>query len=493
MKFTFRGHKAIALCLFLSLIGVSSGFLMSKTVLAVTKSRFEQLELFNKVLFLVENQYYRPVDTSILIEGAIKGMLETLDPHSAFLNKENFEKMSMDTAGEFGGLGIEVTQKDGVLYVINPIDDTPAYYAGIKSKDKIVEIDHEPTLGMPLDHAIEKMRGKADQKIHLGIVREGFPGIKHFEIKRQIIKVKPVKLELIDNNYAFVRLTQFQKRSADSIAEALEKLAKDAKAKGGLKGIILDLRNNPGGLLDEAVDVSSLFLKEGIVVSTEGRDPNNKEIRYVNRSGFKDTETPMIVLINGASASASEIVAGALQDHKRATLMGTQSFGKGSVQQVAKIDDQNGVKLTIAQYMTSNGRKIQAVGIKPEVELDDEDPALNNGVKKGGDRYIREKDLRNHLTATIETTEEKVAREKIEKEDRIKRGKEIEEARKVAKENKEKNKDKEKDKKSETEEEEKDEIFSKYDVKKDYQVKMAVNFFKSSKVVVPEENKDAKK
>jgi carboxyl-terminal processing protease len=471
MKFRFRGHKAIGLCLLLSLIGVSSGFFMSKTVLAVTKSRFEQLELFNKVLFLVENQYYRPVDTSILIEGAIKGMLETLDPHSAFLNKDNFEKMSMDTAGEFGGLGIEVTQKDGVLYVINPIDDTPAFYAGIKPKDKIVEIDHEPTLGMPLDQAVEKMRGKANEKIHIGIVREGHQGIKHFEIKRQIIKVKPVKFELVENNYAFVRLTQFQKRSADSIAEAIEKLEKQAKSHGGIKGIILDLRNNPGGLLDEAVDVSSLFLKDGVVVSTEGRDPNTKEIRYVNRNGFKNTETPMIVLINGASASASEIVAGALQDHKRATIMGTQSFGKGSVQQVAKIDDYNGVKLTIAQYMTANGRKIQAVGIKPEIELDDEDPALNKG-KKNIDRYIREKDLRNHLTATIETADEKVAREKNEKEERIKKAKEIEENRKVSQ--------KEKDQKLEKEEE-KDEIFTKYDIKKDYQVKMAVNHFKTSK------------
>ncbi len=471
MQFKFRGHKAIVLCLTLSLIGVSSGFFMSKTVLAVTKSRFEQLELFNKVLFLVENQYYRPVDTSILIEGAIKGMLETLDPHSAFLNKENFEKMSMDTAGEFGGLGIEVTQKDGVLYVINPIDDTPAYTAGIKSKDKIVEIDHEPTLGMPLDQAVEKMRGKPNEKIHIGVVREGHSGIKHFEIKRQIIKVKPVKFEMVEESYAFVRLTQFQKHSADSISEALEKLEKEAKSKGGLKGIILDLRNNPGGLLDEAVDVSSLFLKEGVVVSTEGRDPSSKDIRYVNRSGYKDTDTPMIVLINGASASASEIVAGALQDHKRATLMGSQSFGKGSVQQVAKVDESNGVKLTIAQYMTANGRKIQAVGIKPDVEVDDEDPAKNPG-KKSVDRYIREKDLRNHLTATIETPDEKVLREKMEKEDRIKRAKEIEEQRKLSQ--------KEKDKKKE-EAEEKDEVFAKYDVKKDYQVKMAINFLQSTK------------
>lgn len=480
MKFSFRGHKALAVCLLLSLFGVSSGFFMSKTVLAVTKSRFEQLELFNKVLFLVENQYYREVDTSKLIEGAIKGMLETLDPHSAFLNKENFEKMNMDTAGEFGGLGIEVTQKDGIIYVINAIEDTPAYQAGIKNKDKIVEIDHEPTLGMSLEQAVEKMRGKADSKIHLGIVREGHSGIKHFEIKRQIIKLKPVKFEVIENNYAFVRLTQFQKKSTEYMVEALEKIQKQTKASGGIKGIILDLRNNPGGLLDEAVDLSSLFLKEGIVVSTEGRDPSTKEIRYVNRLGFKDTDTPMVVLVNGSSASASEIVAGALQDHKRATIMGSLSFGKGSVQTVAKIDDQNGVKLTIAQYMTPTGRKIQAIGIKPDVEIEEEDPAKNGGRKKT-DRFFREKDLRNHLTATIESKEEKETREKLEKEERILKAKELEEERKQLLKQSKENKDK---KENEEKTKEEEDVLKRYEAKKDFQVIQAINYLRSNKVPV---------
>lgn len=471
MNFKFRGHKALMLCLFLSLIGISSGFFMSKTVLAVTKSRFEQLELFNKVLFLIENQYYREVDTSKLIEGAIKGMLETLDPHSAFLNKETYERMSMDTSGEFGGLGIEVTSKDGVLIVINPIEDTPAFQAGIKARDRIVEIDHESTAGMHLEDAVEKMRGKANSKITIGIVREGIEGVKQFELTRRTIKVKPVKFETVDNNYAYVRLTSFQKLSAESIEEALEKMMKETSKKGGLKGIILDLRANPGGLLDEAVDVSSLFLKEGIVVSTESRDPNNKEIRYVNKSGFKDLNTPMVVLINGSSASASEIVAGALQDHKRATIMGSQSFGKGSVQTVAKIDEFNGVKLTIAQYMTPNNRKIQAIGVIPDVEVDDVDPVENPNAKKV-DRYIREKDLKNHLTATIETPEEKAQREKDEKADRIKRAKENEERRKAQKDAKSKDKEKE-------DKEDKEDPFKKLDPKKDYQVTQAIKFFKS--------------
>lgn len=470
MNFKFRGHRAIVFCLLLSIIGVSSGFFMSKTVLAVTKSRFEQLELFNKVLFLIENQYYREVDTSKLIEGAIKGMLETLDPHSAFLNKETYERMSMDTSGEFGGLGIEVTSKDGILIVINPIEDTPAFHAGIKPRDRIVELDHEPTSGMTLEDAVEKMRGKANSQITIGIMREGVEGVKQFVLTRRTIKVKPVKFETVDNNYAYVRLTSFQKMSAESIEEALEKMTKEVSKKGGLKGIILDLRANPGGLLDEAVDVSSLFLKEGTVVSTESRDPNNKEIRYVNKSGFKNLDTPLVVLINGASASASEIVAAALQDHKRATIMGSQSFGKGSVQTVAKIDEYNGVKLTIAQYMSPNNRKIQAIGVVPDVEVDEIDPAENKDGKKS-DRYIREKDLKNHLTATIETPEEKAQREKDEKAERIKRAKENEERRKAAKDDK--SKDKEKDK------EDKEDPFKKLDPKKDYQVTQAIKFFKS--------------
>lgn len=316
------------------------------------RSRFEQLELFNKVLHLVETQYYRPVSTEKLIEGALKGMMETLDPHSAFLNRDYFEKMQNDTKGEFGGLGLEVTQKDGVIYIITPIEDTPAFKAGIKPKDKLVEINHEPIVGMTLEQAIERMRGEIGQKMHLGIIREGSDKILHFNLKREIIKVKPVKHDLIQENYAYVRLTQFQKRSTESVVEALTAEKAKAEKNGGLKGIILDLRSNPGGLLDQAVDLSSLFLKEGIVVTTESRDPQNKDIRYVKKTGFKDLTTPMVILINGASASASEIVAGALQDYSRAIIMGSQSFGKGSVQTVAQLDKSTGVKLTIAQYMT---------------------------------------------------------------------------------------------------------------------------------------------
>lgn len=430
----------------------------------VTKSRFEELELFNKVLYLIESQYYRDVDTNKLIEGAIKGMMDTLDPHSAFLNKEFFTKMQNDTDGEFGGLGIEVTQKDGILYVVTPIDDTPAFKAGIRPKDKIVEINHEQIVGLTLDEAIDRMKGKPGAKIHLGIAREGEKGIKHFNLKREVIKIKPVKSALVGDNYAFIRLTQFQRRAASSIEKTLKSLKKKADKNGGLRGIVLDLRSNPGGLLDQAVDVSSLFLKEGVVVSTEARDPNNKDIRYVKKTGFKDLKTPMVVLVNGASASASEIVAGALQDHKRALIMGTQTFGKGSVQTVAKIDEENGVKLTIAQYMTPNNRKIQALGIEPDIRLSEVDAKVLS-ENKLFDQFVREKDLRNHLTATIETPEEKKQRLEDERKERAARAKRLAEANA---------KDGEKDRK--------DAIFKKYQPSEDYQVLQALNYLRSFQV-----------
>lgn len=449
--------------LIVTLLGV--GLLVGVPTMAAkkeSKSRFEKLELFNKVLFLVESQYYRDVDTEKLIQGAIRGMMNTLDPHSAFLDDDVFTKMQEDTKGEFGGLGIEVTQKDGVLIIITPIEDTPAFRAGLKAGDRIVEINHESTVGITLEEAVEKMRGKMKEKIHLGIAREGEEKIKHFELKREIIKIKSVKSNLIDKKYAHIRLVQFQKNSGLDVSKAIQKFRKKNK---NLAGVVLDLRSNPGGLLEEAVNVSSIFLKDGIVVSTEGRDPKQKEIRYVKKTGHKELDIPIVVLINGASASASEIVAGALQDSKRAIIMGTQSFGKGSVQTVAKIDSTQGVKLTIAQYMTPKGRKIQAVGIKPDIMVSDYEGKWvdENEVES---RYIREKDLRNHLTATIETAEEKKARIKREKEERQLRKKRLSELKE-----KKKNKGKKKD-----------DLFKKYNPKEDYQVMQAINYLKGFKL-----------
>lgn len=434
---------------------------------AAKKSRYEKLELFSKVLYLIESQYYREVDTEKLIEGALNGMMNTLDPHSAFLDRDIFAKMQEETSGEFGGLGIEVTQKDGLLVIITPIEDSPAYKAGIKPGDKIVEINHESMVGVTLEQAIDKLRGKTKSKIILGIAREGVDGIKNFELTREIVYLKPVKYDLLQDNFAYIRLTQFQKKSAEYISEAIVKLKEESKNKGGLKGLILDLRSNPGGLLDEAVDVSSIFLKDGIVVSTEGRDPKNKEIRYVKKSGLKELDIPMIVLINGATASASEIVSGALQDSKRALIMGTQSFGKGSVQSVAKIDEQIGVKLTIAQYMTPSGRKIQAVGIKPDVIVDEVEAEFVDNNKKES-TFIREKDLKNHLTATVETPEEKKIREAQELKERIERTERFKQLR-------------EKKKKIKAKEviSEDDEFNKKVGPREDYQVNQAINYLRN--------------
>ncbi len=463
-----HGIKTMVVVLTLSLLSISVGFYGTKTILAATKSRFEKLELFNKVLFLIEGQYYRDVDTEKLIQGAINGMMQTLDPHSAYLDKNVFAKMQEDTKGEFGGLGIEVTQKDGVLIVITPIEDTPADKAGVRPGDRIVEIDHESTIGLTLEQAVDKMRGKAKSKVSVGILREGVEGIRQFIIKRETIKIRAVKSYLIKDHFLLVRLSQFQKNGHKGIAKALKKLSKKAKKNGGAKGIILDLRSNPGGLLDEAVDLSSIFLKDGIIVSTEGRDPKNKEIRYVKKTGFKMLDLPLVVLINGASASASEIVAGAIQDHGRGIIMGTQSFGKGSVQTVAKIDKTQGVKLTIAQYMTPKGRKIQAVGITPDILVEEAEGEWLESNKRIS-RYVREVDLRNHLNATIETKEEKKLRQKREKKERLERIAKIKKLRELKKNKKKRAKMKE-------------EVYKKYDPKSDYHVAQAVNYLKSFKI-----------
>ncbi len=432
----------------------------NSTIASSQKSRFEKLELFNKVLFLIENQYYRDVDTEVLIQGAIKGMMNTLDPHSSFLDKKVFAKMQEDTSGEFGGLGIEVSQKDGVLVVTTPIDDTPAFKAGIKPGDKIVEINGDSTIGLTLEEAVHKMRGKSGSKITIGVKRENVEGIKLFTLKRKIIKISAVKSQIVRKHYGYIRLTQFQKNCTKQVIKAIKKL--HHKSKGKLEGLVLDLRFNPGGLLDEAVDLSSVFLKGGVVVSTEGRDPKHKEIRYVKKTGYKELDIPIVILVNGASASASEIVAGALQDSKRALVMGTQTFGKGSVQSVAKIDNTQGVKLTIAQYMTPSGKKIQAVGIKPDIVVDEfEGPWVEKNRKESN--FVREIDLRNHLTATIETKEEKKSRLKREKEERRRRVKNIREARKKKKVSKSKPK--------------------RYDPASDYQVIQAVNYLKSFKLI----------
>ena len=434
--------------IFLAMVGITSP-LWSKG-----NSRFSTLELFNKVLFIIEHQYYRPVDAEKLIDGAINGMVQTLDPHSTFLDEEQYSKLEEDTSGEFAGIGIEVASKDGVMIIMAVLDDTPAYRAQLHPGDKIIEINHESLLGLNLAQVMEKMRGPVKSKFSLGILREGSPGILNFELERELIKVKAVKAEILQDDFLFTRLGQFQKDVGEELSNAITKAQK--KRTTPLKGIILDLRSNPGGLLDEAVNVASIFLKDGVVVSIGPRDEKAKEIRYVKKTGFKELELPVVVLVNGASASASEIVAGALQDHQRAIIMGQTTFGKGSVQTVMKIDDKRGIKLTIAQYMTPKGRRIQALGIKPDIEFDQIAAAYN----PFGQFFVREMDLRNHLTATEETPEEKAHREALEKQDRQLRMNNMQNAQK-----------------QKTERE--NEVSGPYQPQQDYQVLQAINYLKS--------------
>ncbi|MDO9322305.1 MAG: S41 family peptidase [Pseudomonas sp.] len=324
----------------------------------------EELRTFAEIMDRIKAAYVEPVDDKTLLENAIKGMLSNLDPHSAYLDPAEFAELQQSTSGEFGGLGIEVGQEEGFLKVISPIDDTPASKAGIQPGDLIIKIDGQPTKGLNMSESVDKMRGKIGSKIVLTIVREGAPPFD-VELERAVIKVKSVKSQLLDEHYGYLRISQFQVNSGEEVGKALASLKKQNDGKK-LRGIILDLRNNPGGVLQAAVEVSDHFLTKGLIVYTKGRIANS-ELRFSADPEDASNGVPLVVLINGGSASASEIVAGALQDHKRAVLMGTESFGKGSVQTVLPLNNERGLKLTTALYYTPNGRSIQAQGIVPDI------------------------------------------------------------------------------------------------------------------------------
>lgn len=347
------------------------------------------LRTFAEVLERIKTAYVEPIDDKTLFENAIKGMLSNLDPHSSYLEPEAFRDLQESTSGEFGGLGIEVGLDDGILQVIAPIDDSPASAAGLEAQDLIIKIDDQPTKGLSLMESVEKMRGKPGTSIRLTIVREGR---KPFEVtlKRAVIKSRSVKSQLLENDYGFLRISQFQVNTGSEVEKALTSLKKENKGQP-LKGLILDLRNNPGGVLQAAVEVTDHFISSGLIVYTKGRLAN-AELRFSANAENASEGVPLVVLINGGSASASEIVAGALQDHKRAIVMGTDSFGKGSVQTVLPLNNDRALKLTTALYYTPKGRSIQAQGIVPDIlveraKLSQEDSAMG----------IKEADLVGHL------------------------------------------------------------------------------------------------
>ena len=323
---------------------------------------YKQLNLFGEVYERVRSEYVEKVSDKDLIEAAINGMLQSLDPHSSYLNADSFTEMKIQTKGEFGGLGIEVTMENGLVKVVSPIDDTPAAKAGLQSGDYISHIDEEAVMGLTLSEAVDKMRGPINTELKITVIREGQEAFD-INLKRAIIKVTSIKAKK-EEDVAYIRITSFTQKTFKNLVKEYNKLSLEMK--DNLKGLVLDLRNNPGGLLDQAVSVSNAFLERGEIVSTRGRD-NKGEQRYNASKGDITNGLPIVVLINGGSASASEIVAGALQDHKRGILMGTQTFGKGSVQTIIPVTSKGAVRLTTARYFTPSGNSIQAKGISPDI------------------------------------------------------------------------------------------------------------------------------
>ena len=351
----------------------------------------EELRGLSDVFARIKNDYVEPVEDKQLLESAIRGMLTGLDPHSAYLDPEQFKELQVGTSGEFGGLGIEVGMEDGFVKVIAPIDDTPAQRAGIQAGDLIIRLDDTPVKGMSLGEAVKIMRGKPGSDITLTVVREGEEKPLKISITRAIIKVQSVKSRMLEPGYGYVRISQFQAATGNSLMQTVSELRKEAD--GNLKGMVLDLRNNPGGVLNAAVSVSDAFLDKGLIVYTEGRVADSR-LRFNATPGDVINGAPLVVLVNQGSASASEIVAGALQDHRRAIIVGRETFGKGSVQTIVPLNNGAAVKLTTARYYTPNGTSIQAEGIAPDIRLDD----VRVSLVDSGFEPVKEANLSRHLS-----------------------------------------------------------------------------------------------
>ncbi len=393
-------HMARYVLILTTGIVVGAGITLERAVLAERKDDrketvqplpLEDLRTFTEVFGRIKSDYVEPVDDKKLLQDAIQGMLSGLDPHSAYLNPEAYKEIRIGTEGEFGGLGIEVTMEDGFVKVVTPIDDTPAKRAGIEAGDVIIRLDDTPVKGLALGEAVKMMRGQPGSKIVLTIVREGESAPLKITVTRAVIKIESVKSRMLEPGYGYVRVTQFQGNTGDSLVQALNKLKKENK--GALKGLVLDLRNNPGGVLNAAVAVSDAFLKKGMIVYTKGRIEDSK-LSFTATPPESADGAAMVVLVNGGSASASEIVAGALQDQKRAVIMGTKTFGKGSVQTILPMANGAALKVTTARYYTPSGRSIQATGIVPDIVV--EDLKLSKKDSKGLER-LREADLARHL------------------------------------------------------------------------------------------------
>ena len=393
-----RNRLIVAMAIALVVCLVVIGELAVQRAQALPDDTYKELQTFANVLAIVQKNYVEPVSTKRLINGAITGMLSSLDPHSAYLTPDLYRDLEVETRGSFGGLGIEITIKNDLLTVVSPIEGTPAYKAGVKSGDEILKIDDDFTKGMTLTDAVKMMRGPKGSKIRLTLHREGLPELFTVSVMRDVIKIKSVRAKELDHGYGYVRISTFQDGSNEDVEKAIEKFRQEGH--GQIKGVVLDLRDNPGGLLNQAVSISDDFLDGGLIVYTQGRLDNQQQ-KYFSRKKRDFTDFPMVVLVNGGSASASEIVAGALQDQRRAIIEGTQTFGKGSVQTILPLDDESALRLTTARYFTPNGRSIQAVGITPDVIVEPPKPTLASleipSIELNEDDEIHERDLLHHF------------------------------------------------------------------------------------------------
>ncbi|MDG4477036.1 S41 family peptidase [Thiovibrio frasassiensis] len=383
----------VSLCL-------ASGSLLAwnySTVTATTQDTYESLESFSKVLNLVQENYVEEVDSQKAIEGAIKGMLNSLDPHSSYMKPDDFKELQVETQGSFTGIGIEITMKDNILTVVSPIEGTPAFAKGLKAGDKIVKIGDEQTQDLSLMEAVKRLRGPKGSEVTISIHRKGWPDLKEITLIRDIIPIHSVKSKLLEPGYPYIRIINFQAQTTPDFKKALADLEKTGK----IKGLIVDLRNNPGGLLDQSVKIADIFIDDGVIVSTKGRIKEQNSVFYARDNSTK-YKFPLVVLVNEGSASASEIVAGALQDHKKAVIIGAQTFGKGSVQTIIPMDNGAGLRLTTARYYTPSGRSIQATGITPDIVIASAVSAAPEADEKSDEqdkkpKYLREKDLKHHI------------------------------------------------------------------------------------------------
>ena len=416
--------KIAANILFISLL-LCGAFLLNGNggiVKAGTDDVYKNIEVLIEVLRQVEENYVEPQEPQELIHGAIKGMVRSLDPHSSFMTKDEYSELMLETKGSFTGIGIEITMKDGILTVVSPIEGTPAYKIGMKSGDMIIKIEDESTKDMTMMDAVKRIRGPKGSKVNLTVAREGETKPLEFSITRDVIPLVSVRHHLLSPEIGYVRISTFQSKTTDDLITALETLEKDRD----LKGLILDMRNNPGGLLRQAEEVSDLFLDSGTIVSTKGRI-SSQDRKTVATRGGSSRDYPMIALVNGGSASAAEIVAGALQDNKRALILGSRTFGKGSVQTILPMSDGTALRLTTARYYTPSGKSIQLSGITPDIELAFVPPEKENDKKPL--RYMREEDLDHHMLNekakdakekdSEQAAEEKRVKELIEKDNQV--------------------------------------------------------------------------